>query len=141
MTVLQHNPDDVVKKLVGEICRVACEYVVLCEDTESKWTNRQEGTGSYRNYFGRPVEFYSVLCADHGWTLKESESLATRVSLRIHNLLHSRLSRGHVEGTPFSKAHMATERLTLPVTRQLDKVVPSHNWELSMMVFRPASVI
>jgi SAM-dependent methyltransferase len=139
MTVLQHNPDDVLKKLVAEICRVASEYVVLCEDTESKWASRQEGTGVYKNCFGRPVEFYSALCAEHGWTLARSESLATRVSLRVSNLLRSRLSRGHVEGTPFSKVHLATERLTLHVTRQLDKVVPSRDWELTMMVFRPTA--
>jgi SAM-dependent methyltransferase len=139
VTVLQHNPDDLLKKLVPEICRVASEYVVLFEDTESRWASREEGTGVYRNYFGRPVEWYSSLFAEHGWKLTESESLSTYVSLRVFNLLRGRLSRGHVEGTPFSKSHLTVERLTLPVTRQLDKLVPSREWELTMMMFRRAA--
>lgn len=137
VTVLQHNPDDRLKMLIAEICRVAKEYVIFFEDTESKWVPRQHGTGLYQNYFGRPVEAYSAECEGHGWSLAESESLRTYVSLRTFNLLRRTLSRGHVEGTPFSKAQVAVEKSTLAVTRQLDKVVPPRQWELTMMVFRP----
>jgi SAM-dependent methyltransferase len=137
VTVLQHNPDDRLKKLLAEICRVAREYVVLFEDTESRWLDRNEGTGVYRNFFGRPVGWYSALCEEYGWTLTESESLATCVSLRVHNFLSARLSRGRVEGTPFSKSQLTMERLTIPVTRQLDKLVASRDWELTMMMFQP----
>jgi hypothetical protein len=44
-----------------------------------------------------------------------------------------------VEPDQFQRTHLTIERLTLHVTRQLDKVVPSHNWELTMMMFRPSA--
>jgi len=137
MTVLQHNPDSVATSLIGEICRVASEYVILFEDTERTWKPREEGTGAYQNFFGRGVDWYKAECDKHGWRLEFSDSLRTYVSLRTYNLLCRAFDRRRKEGQPFSRAHHTIGRLAMPVTSQLDKLIPPKDWELTMMQFRP----
>lgn len=136
VTVLQHNPDDRRSALIAEICRVARDYVVLFEDTATPRVSGNEGSGVYANYFGRPLDWYVDECKKHGWLLITSKSLATYVSHRTFNLLRGTLSRGRKEGQPLSPMHVAIERRTLPITRRLDRVVPSRQWELTMMMFR-----
>jgi SAM-dependent methyltransferase len=136
VTVLQHNPDDRRSALIAEICRVARDYVVLFEDTATPRVPGNDGSGLYANYFGRPLDWYVDECKKHGWLLITSKSLATYVSHRTFNLLRGTLSRGRKEGQPLSPMHGAIERRTLPITSRLDRVVPSRQWELTMMMFR-----
>ncbi len=136
VTVLQHNADDRRAALVGEICRVASQYVVFFEDTATPRTPGNLGSGVYANYFGRPVEWYAHECRRHRWLLTSSESLATYVSMRTLNLLRKTLSSGRTEGSPFSPLQTTIEKTTLPITRRLDPLFPSRQWELTMMTFR-----
>jgi ubiquinone/menaquinone biosynthesis C-methylase UbiE len=137
VTVLQHNPDDRRARLIAEISRVAKEYVFFIEDTANPRVSDNEGSDGH--YFGRYIEWYSKECAKHGWSLVHSEALATEMSFRTFKLLRKALSRGRIEGQPLSRAHLAIERLTIPLTRRLDRVVPSRQWELTMMSFRPSA--
>jgi SAM-dependent methyltransferase len=127
VTVVQHNPPDRARSLLAEICRVAKEEVFLFEDII--WSPALEtAQGGYDNYWPRPVEWYQAVCEQHGLELVEHKSLSTYVSCRAHHFL-KRLDRGpRTEGSPHSKAHLVIEAALLPLTRQVDKLVPRWPW-------------
>jgi ubiquinone/menaquinone biosynthesis C-methylase UbiE len=137
-TVLQHNPDARRTQLLGEICRVSAKDVVLIEDTSTEMSpSASAETGAYQNFFGRPVGWYAGVCASHGFELIESERLETAVSrvvfVRLWGLLNRRRQN---EGDEFSRLHLAIEKRTLPITKRLDRVIKSPNFEVTLMHFR-----
>jgi hypothetical protein len=132
------GPDLRRAKLLGEICRVSSDEVLLFEDTSLQMPvaadNRQ---GQYQNFFGRPVGWYAGVCNSHGFDLVETEYLQTKVSLKAFLFLWGLLNHGRTdEGTPFSKLHIAIESRTLPITSRLDKFVHAHRGENTMMRFK-----
>ncbi len=140
VTVLQHNPDAARAKLIEEICRVSGNVVFLFEDTSNAVAKTaQTGTaeGEYQNFFGRPVTWYSDACARAGFSLVDTQIQKTFVSHATFVLLSRLLDhdREPSEGVPFSKLHMAVESLTLPITKHIDRVVPYHKSELTLMRF------
>jgi SAM-dependent methyltransferase len=137
-TVLQHNPDARRTKLLGEICRVSAKDVLLFEDTSVEMSPPTTvETGAYQNFFGRPVGWYAGVCSCHGFELIETDRLETFVSRKVLVGLWGRLNRSRQnEGEEFSKLHLAIEKRTLPITRRLDRVIKSPNFELTFMHFR-----
>lgn len=137
-TVLQHNPDDRRTKVLGEICRVSARDIFLIEDTSVEMSSSTiADTGAYQNFFGRPVGWYAGVCSCHGFELIEMERLETFVSRTVFIRLWGLLNRRRRdEGEEFSKLHLAIEKRTLPITRRLDRVIKSPNFELTMMHFR-----
>lgn len=138
VTVLQHNPDSRRARLLGEICRVSNDEVLLFEDTSTRMpVTGGDGLGQYQNFFGRPVAWYAGVCNVHGFDLVETDHLQTKVSLKTFMFLWGALNRGRTkEGTPFSKLHLAIESRTLPITSRLDKFVQAPRGENTMMRFK-----
>jgi SAM-dependent methyltransferase len=137
-TVLQHNPDARRTPLLGEICRVSAKDVFLIEDTSVEMSpSTTIETGAYQNFFGRPVGWYAGVCASHGFELIETERLETFVSRTVFVRLWGLLNRSRRdEGEEFSRLHRAIEKRTLRITKHLDRVFKSPNFELTMMHFR-----
>ena len=138
VTVLQHNPDLQRANLLGEICRVSRDEILLFEDTSLQMpVAAAKAQGQYQNFFGRPVGWYAGVCHAHGFDLVEIEYLQTKVSLKTFLFLWGLLNRGRTgEGTPFSKLHLAIESRTIPLTSRLDKLSHAHRGENTMMRFK-----
>jgi SAM-dependent methyltransferase len=135
VTVLQHNPDLLRAKLLGEICRVSRDEILLFEDTSLQMpASAVKGQGLYQNFFGRPVGWYAGVCNTYGFDLIENQYLQTKVSLKTFLFLWGLLNHGRTsEGTPFSKLHLTIESKTIPVTSRFDKLFHAHRGENTMM--------
>lgn len=140
VTVLQHNPDELRARLLGEICRVSGGEVFLFEDTSLRMPVPAVVQGQYQNFYGRPVGWYAGVCGAHGFDLIETQYLQTKASLRVFLLLWSYLNRKRtgntVEGSPFSPLHLAIERRALPITKRIDRLIKSPKGENTMMRFK-----
>jgi hypothetical protein len=77
------------------------------------------------------------VCSSHGFELIETERLETFVSRTVFVRLWG-FSSGVVgtRGDEFSRLHLAIEKRTLPITKRLDRLIKSPNFELTMMHFR-----
>jgi SAM-dependent methyltransferase len=143
VTVLQHNPDDRRARLLGEICRVCRNQILLFEDTTLEMPPRASAQGQYLNFYGRPAAWYAGVCSSHGFDLVETNYLRTRASLRTFLFLWSHLNgrrRGKSsEGAAFSPLHLAIERRTLPITKRIDPLIKNHKGENTMMRFERRS--
>lgn len=142
-TVLHHNPDHRAAALMAEICRVSSGQLFLMEDTSADMpVNRTSGVGAYGNFYGRPVGWYAAVCGMHGFDLVKIQRLKTFVSLQVFLALSSsrRINRTpRSEGSPFSKEHLAIERWTMPITKQLDKLVSNPKGAYTLMRFERRS--
>jgi len=134
-TVLQHDPEEFAEAMIGEICRVADKFVVLFEDTEDRETPKKEGTGKYQNYFGRSTSWYAEQFKKHGFVMTDTERLQTYASLRVFNFLNRTVSRRRAEGTPYGRTRIVLEKAALVFSKEIDRYVPSRNWELTSMLF------
>jgi SAM-dependent methyltransferase len=132
VTVLQHNTDtSMFQSLVGEICRVTKDMVVLIEDTGEG----SVGTDPDSSYVARPVEVYEAECREHGFRLTDRQYLGLRVSRMAYTLVRRFLvSPNHLEGKPFGFLPVAALRVLLTFTRPLDDEVRD-KWDLTRMVF------
>ena len=119
-TVLQHNTDEtMLRQLMAELCRVSKEKVFLFERIED------EITGDALCY-GRPVSFYAGICKQHGFELTGSKWINIRSSYYVSGAIRKGLNpKSRVEGEPLNKLSVVLQNLTLPVTRQLDKIFTS----------------
>ena len=136
-TVLQHNPDARRTNLLGEICRVSAEDVLLFEDTSAQLPPFTTGMGPYQNFYARPVGWYAGVCSCHGFEPIEFDRQETFVSRTVHMRLWGHLNRRpRNEGEEFSKLHLAIEKRTLPLTKALDRLIKNRKGELTLMHFR-----
>lgn len=119
-TVLQHNTDNAMfAGLIGEICRVTRTDVYLLERLE----RRRKGDALC---IGRPVSEYRDLCARHGFRLKSVEYINTRASYWAAGTIRKLFNRaGRQEGEPVSRLSKGMQRLVLPFTKTLDRLIPS----------------
>jgi ubiquinone/menaquinone biosynthesis C-methylase UbiE len=119
-TVLQHNTDEtMLRQLMAELCRVAREKVFLFERIEN------EITGDDLCY-GRPVAYYERICREHGFELAGSKFINIRTSYYVSGAIRKGLnSKTREEGEPLNGLSVFLQQLTLPVTRQLDKIFTS----------------
>lgn len=129
-TVLQHNTDEVMlKQLMGELCRVAGEKVFLFERIEN------EITGDELCY-GRPVSYYEAICKQHGFELANAKWINIRSSYYVSGAIRKGLNpKTRVEGEPLNSISNFLQNLTIPITRQLDKIFTSRK-DVARLEFR-----
>jgi SAM-dependent methyltransferase len=129
-TVLQHNTDEtMLTQLMAELCRVAGEKVFLFERIED------EITGDELCY-GRPVSFYASICRQHGFDLASTKWINIRTSYYVSGAIRKALNpKTRVEGEPLNSLSVGLQRLTLPLTRQLDKLFTSRK-DVARLEFR-----
>ena len=128
VTVLQHDDDPVMlAELLTELARVTTTWIYLFEDTA-----RVEKSAA--GYVRRPVEWYASRLRPLGFTLADERFLRVRSSEVASQLARRWLPHRH-EGAPVSRAISAGERLSLLVTKPLDRVLPARAG-LCRMTFR-----
>jgi ubiquinone/menaquinone biosynthesis C-methylase UbiE len=129
-TVLQHNTDEIqLSKLIKEICRVAHSEVIIFERIEKK-------VKGHETNLGRPVEYYTRFFKANGFVLVSTHFLAIQVSYYVSGAIRKICNRTlRKEGEPVSKLSSLLQKLTLPITKLLDKLV-SGNRDLGMICFK-----
>jgi ubiquinone/menaquinone biosynthesis C-methylase UbiE len=116
-TVLQHNTDEeMLRQIMGEICRVSSDRVYLFERIE----NEIKGDALC---LGRPVDYYSGIMATHGFQLASTRFINIRSSYYVSGAIRKLLNPANrQEGEPLNGISVALQKLTLPITRQVDKL-------------------
>ena len=119
-TVLQHNTDEeMLKKIVGEICRVSKEKVFLFERIE----NTIKGD---ELCYGRPVSYYEEICNSHGFKLVSTNFINIRVSYFVCGIIRKVFSpKSRKEGEPLNRLAIILQKVKLPFTSQFDKIFKS----------------
>jgi ubiquinone/menaquinone biosynthesis C-methylase UbiE len=134
-TVLHHNPDSSLPGIVAEIARVSSRDVFLIEATARRPRSASE------SFHLRSVEHYSRLLDEHGFELVDERPLGTYCSELLASaamrVAHSRRlgQPPYREGAPVAPLHRRIERIGLPVSTLLDRVVPQQ-WGLSGLHFK-----
>jgi SAM-dependent methyltransferase len=123
VTVLQHVTNaDMLKSLVKDICRVTRDTVVIMEDIGHHEQLGGEGAG-----VNRTVGAYKGLFAEHGFQLRDTQFLNTKVSRGWYEFAwrayHRVLARNHHEGDRINALGKLSIGLPLFVTRALDDVL------------------
>lgn len=119
-TVLQHNTDEeMLKKIMAELCRVTRDKVFLFERIEKKIKGDDL-------CFGRPVKYYENICKLYGFKLESKSFINIRTSYYVCGAIRKVFSpHTRKEGEPLSKIAILLQNLTLPITIQLDKIFKS----------------
>ncbi len=114
VTVLQHNPS--FERLLGEMCRVARNEVLLFEDTVVA-----DAAQDYTTYVRRPISEYVSVGEAHGFRLLESVPLNVFASDMTESGLLKALDRsGRAEGVPLPAWLLQIEAGLLRITKRLD---------------------
>jgi len=134
-TVLQHNIDDkTVNEIIGELCRVSSDVVILCEHTESKRKKLHD------HFVGRTLKYYKDQVTKHGFQFESVEYLNIQVSYyvmgAIRKLFNSKTRR---EGEPLSPLSLNLQKSVFGLSRFLDRWFPA-NRDHTLMVFRKKNV-
>jgi ubiquinone/menaquinone biosynthesis C-methylase UbiE len=129
-TVLQHNTnEDLLHQLIGEICRVAKDEVLLFERIESKIKGHESN-------LGRPAGYYENLLKANSFNLTGRQSLPIQASYYFCGAIRKAFNRSNrKEGEALSRLSIALEKLALPVTSVLDKAIPS-NRDVMLLKFK-----
>ncbi len=119
-TVLQHNTDeDMMKKILTEMCRVSKNEVVLFERVE----NNLKGDDLC---MGRPVSYYEKICDDQGFKLKSSDFINIQVSYLLCGVIRKVFNKNsHEEGQQMTKTSKFLQSFVLPISAVLDKIFKS----------------
>ena len=131
-TVLQHNTDEsMLMRNLEEICRVCGDELILFERVERKITGDDL-------CLGRPVAYYQQLVEEQGFKLVSVKPINVRISYLVCGAIRKIFnSRDHEEGMPPSGATVILQKMMLPVTRVLDRMVGSMS-DVTKMEFRRA---
>ncbi len=129
-TVLQHNPDeDELMKIISEICRVSKNEVYLFERIEKRIKGHESN-------LGRPVNYYANLMYKNGFQLEQQKSLKIQASYYTCGFIRKVFnSRSRKEGEALSKLSVFLEKMMLPFTIQLDKLIPSKR-DVTLLKFK-----
>lgn len=129
-TVLQHNTDEkMLIDLMKEICRVSSDKVFIFERIE----NKIKGDDLC---LGRPVSYYSKIMNENGFKLVSKEHINIRISYYISGAIRKLLNPStRKEGEPLNKMSIIIQKLTLPLTKVLDKVFTSEK-DIAKLEFR-----
>lgn len=119
-TVLQHNTDDeMLRKIMAELSRVCSDKVYLFERIE----NSIKGDDLC---LGRPVSYYSSIMEDNGFALNSKDFINIRLSYYVCGAIRKGLNpRSRKEGEPINSISTVLQKITLPLTKALDKVFTS----------------
>lgn len=121
ITVLQHNTDEKsLQKIIHELCRVAKEKVVISERIETPMRGDEL-------CMGRPIAYYQNIFEANGFYLSKVEFLKLQASYYVCGAIRKLLNpRTRKEGEPLTSFSLMLQSLTLPFTKILDKIIPSH---------------
>jgi ubiquinone/menaquinone biosynthesis C-methylase UbiE len=116
-TVLQHNTnEEMLKKIMAELCRVSKEKVFLFERIETKIKGDDL-------CYGRPVKYYEEICNQNGFELQSKSFINIRISYFISGIIRKVFGKkGRTEGEPYRKSVIILQNITLPITKILDKI-------------------
>jgi len=119
-TVLQHNSDDkMMRALLAEMCRVSSNEVYLFEKVDSKIVGDDL-------CFARPVEYYHGLVKEEGFKLNEVSHINIRSSYYVCGASRKLLNKpSRTEGEPLSSLSIWVQKITLPITKILDRIFTS----------------
>ncbi|MFC2103996.1 class I SAM-dependent methyltransferase [Bacteroidota bacterium] len=129
-TVLQHNTDEnMLKKIMAEICRVSNDKVFLFERIEKTIKGDEL-------CLGRPVSYYEEICNSHGFKLINTDFINIRVSYFVCGIIRKVFSpKSRKEGEPLSRFAIFLQKIKLPITSQLDKIFKSKK-DVAKMEFK-----
>ncbi|MCH8554688.1 MAG: class I SAM-dependent methyltransferase [Schleiferiaceae bacterium] len=119
-TVLQHNTDEaMLKKIIKEICRVSGDKVYLFERIESTILGDEL-------CYGRPIAYYEALMKENGYALLSKRHINVRVSYYVAGAIRKGLNpKTRKEGDPLTPFSLKLQKITLPISKKLDKVFKS----------------
>lgn len=128
-TVLQHNTDEsMLINLINEMSRVSANKVYLFERIE----NSIKGDDLC---LGRPVSYYENLFENNGFKLVSKKFINIRVSYFVCGIIRKVFNpRSRKEGDDLTKLSLFLQKITLPVTKILDKIFLS-NKDLARLEF------
>lgn len=129
-TVLQHNTDEeVLVKLISEMCRVTKDEIYIFERIEKKITGTEL-------CLGRPVDYYRYIFQQNGFELMNVGFLNVQVSYWVSGTIRKLFNkRNKKEGEPVSILLSFLQHITLPVTSILDLFL-TRKRDLAMMQFQ-----
>ncbi len=132
-TVLQHNTDEeMMKKILFELCRVTDKELVLFEHIEPELSGDELR-------MGRPVAHYERLCQEKGFELARVDFININVSYYVCGIIRKGLNpRTRKEGEPLNGISVLLQNLSLPITKQLDKVFTAQK-DLGRLIFHRKS--
>ncbi|MEN8226546.1 MAG: class I SAM-dependent methyltransferase [Bacteroidota bacterium] len=121
-TVLQHNTDEnMLKKIMGELARVSKTEAYLFERIESEIKGDEL-------CLGRPITYYEKIMRGNGFELVNQEFINIRTSYYISGSIRKGLnSKKRKEGERINKMSEYLQKMSLPLTRELDKIFKSNN--------------
>jgi ubiquinone/menaquinone biosynthesis C-methylase UbiE len=133
-TVLQHTTDQQsLMKTISEICRVSASEVYIFERIESK----KKG---HPSCLGRTVQEYSELFGAHHFDLKQTRFLNIQASYLVSGAIRKIFNkRNRKEGEQHSLAAFVLQKISLPFTSLLDKLVRVER-DLAMLHFQKARI-
>lgn len=116
-TVLQHNTDRaMLEKLIREMARVSASKVYMFERIESDFKGDELCEG-------RPVSYYANIMKSCGFNLKSTTFINIGASYYVSGAIRKVLNPRHrEEGERISKISELLQKLTLPVTKLIDKI-------------------
>lgn len=129
-TVLQHNTDEnMLKEIIGEICRVSGDTVVLFERIESSITGDDL-------CLGRPVGYYATLMKQHGFELESTKYINIRASYYMSGAIRKLLNpKTRKEGEPLNAISVFLQNVSIPITSILDKIFTSKK-DIGRLIFK-----
>jgi len=129
-TVLQHNTNEEnLKALMAEICRVSGDEVLLFERIEKRIKGHESN-------LGRPISYYAAIMKQGGFELAEKKPMPIQASYYVCGTIRKLFNpRSRKEGEPLTPFSIALQKITLPVTKLLDEMIPSHR-DVIMLRFK-----
>ena len=129
VTVLQHNTDEtMLKNILGELCRVSGNKLILFERIESQIKGSDL-------CLGRPVEYYQEMCKANGFRLVENKFINIQVSWFMAGVIRKLFNqKSREEGQPINKFSWMMQSILMPITRFLDKIFTTKR-DLAQLTF------
>ena len=127
-TVLMHNVDSTVGPLIGEMCRVSHDHVVLFEEVAPR---RHE----HFSYVKRTVAEYTAFCSPHGYRLVSCDYQYHDILQKLCRIPRKLLNPRSAEGAARNQISRAWEHTMITSFGWVDDVV---RWPsgLARMVFQ-----
>jgi len=119
-TVLQHNTDEkMLFQIISEMARVAKEKVVIFERIEDTIAGDDL-------CLGRPVSYYQKAFESNGLKISTTSFINIRVSYFVCGAIRKLLNpKSRQEGEPLNSVSVFLQKITLPLTMNLDKIFKS----------------